>query len=45
MLSYRLATVSDFHWGLKPVLSYSKPHTYSTCLGEEKEISALTLFD
>ena len=26
MLSYRLGTVNDFHWELKPVLSYSKPH-------------------
>ena len=25
MLSYRLGTVNDFHWELKPVLSYSKP--------------------
>jgi len=37
MLSYRLGTVNYFHWGLKPVLSYSKPHTFSTSLGEEKE--------
>ena len=22
MLSYRLGTVNDFHWGFKPVLSY-----------------------
>jgi len=36
-LSYRLGTVNDFHWGFKPVLSYSKPHTFSTSLGEEKE--------
>ena len=27
MLSYRLGTVNDFHWGFKPVLSYSKPHS------------------
>ena len=27
MLSYRLGTVTDFHWELKPVLSYSKPNT------------------
>jgi len=27
----------DFHWGFKPVLSYSKPHTFSTFFGEEKE--------
>jgi len=37
MLSYRLGTVNDFHWELKPVLSYSKPHTFSTFFGEEKE--------
>jgi len=37
MLSYRLGTVNDFHWGFKPVLSYSKPHTFSISLGEEKE--------
>jgi len=37
MLSYRLGTVNDFHWEFKPVLSYSKPHTFSTFLGEEKE--------
>ena len=37
MLSYRLGTVNDFHWEFKPVLSYSKPHTFSTCFGEEKE--------
>jgi len=37
MLSYRLGTVNDFHWGFKPVLSYSKPHFFSTSLGEEKE--------
>jgi len=32
MLSYRLGTVNDFHWGFKPVLSYSKPHTFSILL-------------
>jgi len=38
MLSYRLGTVNDFHWEFKPVFRrYSKPHTYSTCIGEEKE--------
>jgi len=35
MLSYRLGTVNDFHWGFKPVLG--KPHTFSTSPGEEKE--------
>jgi len=37
MLSYRLGTVNAFNWGFKPVLSFSKPHTFSTSLGEEKE--------
>jgi len=37
MLSYRLGTVNDFQWGFKPVLSYSKPHTFSTFFGEEKK--------
>jgi len=37
MLSYRLGTVNDFHWELKPVLSYSKLHTFLTFFGEEKE--------
>jgi len=37
MLNYRLGTVNDFHWEFKPVLSYSKPHTFSTYSGEEKE--------
>jgi len=36
MLGYRLGTVNDFHWGLKPVLSFIKPHTFSTFVGEEK---------
>jgi len=37
MLSYRLGTVNDSHWEFKLVLSYSKPQTFSTFLGEEKE--------
>ena len=37
MLSYRLSTVNDFHWEFKPVSSYSKPHTFSTFFGKEKE--------
>jgi len=37
MLSYRLGTVNDFVWEFKPVLSYSKLHTFSTFFGEEKE--------
>ena len=46
MLSYRLGTVNDFHWEFKPVLSYSKPHTFSTFFGEEKERkNAFTLFN
>jgi len=36
-LSYRLGTVNDFHWGFKPVLSYSKPHTFSTFLEMKKK--------
>jgi len=34
---YRLGTVNDFYWEFKPVLSYSKPHTFSTFFKEEKE--------
>jgi len=30
ILSYRLGTVNDFYWGFKPVLSFSKPHSFST---------------
>jgi len=46
MLRYRLGTVNDFHWGFKPVLSYRKPHTFSTFFGEEKERkNALNLFN
>jgi len=30
MLNYRLATVNEKHWGLKPVYRCSKPHTFST---------------
>jgi len=37
MLSYRLGTVNDFHWGFKPVFRYSKPHTISTFIGDENE--------
>jgi len=37
MLSYRLGTINDFRLEFKPVLSYSKPHTFSTFFGEEKE--------
>ena len=41
MLSYRLGTFNDFHWEFKPVLSYSKPHTFSTFFGEEKKAEFL----
>jgi len=34
---YRIGTITDFHWGFKPLLSHSKPHTFSTVFGEEKE--------
>jgi len=33
MLSYRPGTVNDVHWRFKPVLSYSKPHIFSTFFG------------
>ena len=36
MLCYRLGTVNDFHWELKTVLSYSKPHTFLTYLEKKK---------
>jgi len=36
MLNYRLGTVNEKHWGFKPVLSYSKPHDFSTFIGEKK---------
>ena len=36
MLSYRLGKVTAFLWGFKPVLSYSKPHTFSPFCGDEK---------
>ena len=37
MLNYRLGTVNEKHWGFKPVFRCSKPHTFSTFSGEEKE--------
>jgi len=39
MLGYRLGTVNDFHREFKPVLSYSysKPNTFSTFIGEDRE--------
>ena len=41
MLSYRLDTVNEFHWGFQPVLSYSKLHTFSTFFGEKKTIMCI----
>ena len=37
MLNYRLGTVNEKHWVFKPVFRCSKPHTFSTFSGEEKE--------
>jgi len=37
MLNYRLGTVNEKHWGFKPVFRCSKPHTFLTFSGEEKE--------
>jgi len=37
MLYYRLGTVNEKHWGFKPVIRCSKPHTFSTFSAEEKE--------
>jgi len=37
MLSYCLCMVNDFHWEFKPVLSYSKPHTFSTFVEKKKK--------
>ena len=34
-------TVNDFHWEFKPVLSYSKSHTFSTFFGEEQDKSCI----
>jgi len=45
-LNYRLGTVNEKHWGFKPVFRCSKPHTFSTFSGEEKENKCpITLFD
>jgi len=41
-MSYRLGMVNDFHWEFKPFLTYSKPHTFSTFFGGEKEKNAFT---
>ena len=37
MLSYYIGTVNEFHLGFKPVLSYSKPNTFSTFLEKKKK--------
>jgi len=37
MLKYSLSTVNDFLLEFKPVLSYNKSHTFSTCFGEEEK--------
>jgi len=46
MVSYRLGTVNDFHLGFKPVLGYSKPHTFTTLVhnGVTFYISIVSLF-
>jgi len=45
MFNYRLGTVNEKHWGFKPVFRCSKPHTFSTFSGEEKEkINVHSLF-
>jgi len=36
MSIYHLGTVYDFHLGLKPVLSFSKPYTFTTFIREKK---------
>jgi len=36
MLCHRLGTVNDCHWEFKPVLSYSKHHTFSTFFWRRK---------
>ena len=43
MLRYRLGTVNDFHWEFEPVLSYSKPHTFSTYFKTKRKKTAFTL--
>jgi len=37
MLNYRLGTVNEKHGGFKPVFRCSKPRTFLTFSGEEKE--------
>jgi len=46
MLNYRLDTVNEKNCGFKPVFRCSKPHTFSTFSGEEKEKDCpFTLFN
>jgi len=44
IVGYRLGTVNEPYYVFKPVISYRKPHTYSTCIGEanENEIHSLS---
>jgi len=44
MLNYRLGTVNEKHWGLKPVFRCSKPYSFSTFSGEENERKIYSLF-
>jgi len=44
MLNYRLGTVNEKHWGFKPVFRCSKPHTFSTFSGEDKEKMSIHSF-
>jgi len=43
ILSYRLGTVNDFHWRVKPVFHNWKLHTYFTLIGHENKIKIMTL--
>ena len=44
MLSYCLGSVNGFHWGFKQVGSYSKHHTFSIFIGDEKENNVHLLY-
>jgi len=44
MLNNRLGPVNEKHWGFTPVFRCSKPHTFSTFSGEEKEKNVHSLF-
>jgi len=37
MLNYRLGTINEKRWGIKPDFRCSKPHNYSTPIGKENE--------